>query len=402
MRRLENGVLIRGGLSPAIIWYHPYCSRMQTPRTEDGSAEFKQNPSLNGATAKLAPEYFRWRGPEHGPRVELPPGPERDETMNAEWRYPLAVLAEAEKGLEGERLRFYLTKNPNELPEYGNHIVAVLWQEERCKIPRYARHVRGVIRCLRERPFLGFHPRLGINKYEAVLCFQYVRDQVTHWRSRYHVSSPPADWPARIHNAPSVLTIPLGYHSQEELPQIPMAERNLDAFFTGELRTQTRWRDYRHWTSDSKTQSRLQLWAAMLELKKSSEWRIEMADISGGNDGPKTPLFNSYSQRMMNTRICLAPRGTVDETFRMYEGLRAGCLVITNMLPDEPFLKDAPVIQVDHWKVLPALMKRYARDLDALEHYRQAGLAFWGNRLSEPVIGAQVAKFLNAADRARG
>ncbi|HMD19901.1 MAG TPA: hypothetical protein VKH40_06240, partial [Alloacidobacterium sp.] len=70
-------------------------------------------------------------------------------------------------------------------------------------------------------------------------------------------------------------------------------------------------------------------------------------------------------------------------------------MVITNQLPPETFLKGAPAIQIGHWKELPALLKKYARDLDALEHYRKASLDFWKNHLSEPVIGQHVAHFLN-------
>ena len=54
---------------------------------------------------------------------------------------------------------FYLTKDPDRLPEYGSHVVAVLLQEERCKVPAYALQVGAVIRNLSDRPYLGFRPR---------------------------------------------------------------------------------------------------------------------------------------------------------------------------------------------------------------------------------------------------
>jgi hypothetical protein len=338
--------------------------------------------------------YFSWTGPEGDP-IELPNGAVWQEGMLSEWRYPSGVLAEAAKQLEGERLSFYFTKNTGALPEYGDHVVPVIWQEERCKVPTYARHVRGVIRVMQAAPFLGFQPRLGLNKYEAVLAFQYARDRFINLRSRYKLHRPPANWPERIHEVARVMTIPLGYHSQKELAQIPMRERTLDAFFTGELHTPVSKTDYRYWTSSSKTEARKQLWTVLLELTKDSQWHIKMGNIAGGEGTPPGPGFDNYSHNMMNSRICLAPRGTVAESYRFYEGLRAGCLVICNRLPPEPFLEGAPVIQIDNWKELPRLMQKYARDLDALEHYRCASLEFWNTRLSEPVIGQKVAKFLN-------
>jgi hypothetical protein len=340
-------------------------------------------------------KYFAAWPLAHSPLRELPNGSAWEISLLPEWKYPLAVLAEAERDLTTGPLHFYFTKDAVNLPEYGNHVVAILWQEERCKIPAYARHVRGVLRCLQGTPFLGFHPHFGFNKYEAVLTFQYARDLALHHRSKKLMRGPHPDWPPAPHSIPRILTIPLGYHSQEELPQIPMAERTLDAFFTGEVHTHVPKSSYRYWITTSKTQARRQLWNALLKLKQDSRWHIDMGDISGGDSGPRPPEFDSYSQKMMNSRICLAPRGTVAETFRMYEGWRAGCMVIANQLPPEPFLKGAPVIEVDNWKVLPDLLKKYARDIDALEEYRRKSLDFWKNHLSEPVIGQQVAYFLN-------
>ena len=132
-----------------------------------------------------------------------------------------------------------------------------------------------------------------------------------------------------------------------------------------------------------------------MQLKRDPEWRIDLDNIGVGESLSRAAQFNSYSQKMINSRICLAPRGSMAETFRLYEGLRAGCLVITNRIPDEPFLHGAPVIQIDHWKELPALLKKYARDIDVLEHYRQDSLAWWQNHCHEKVIGPQVADFLN-------
>jgi hypothetical protein len=328
------------------------------------------------------------------PTVELPNGFIWDKSLLPEWRYPFGVMAEATQAINDESLHFYITKDPYRLPEYGNHVVAILWQEERCKVPTYARHVRAVFRSLQLKPFLGFRPRLGLNKYEAVLTFQYARDWVQHLRSKRNMLQPHPEWPPAVHRNPRILTLPLGYHSQEELPQIPMEERQLDAFFAGEVHSTDPRNSYQYWTSTSKVEARKQLWNVLTELKQDPQWRIDLGNISGGDSQQRMPGYSDYSQKMMNSRICLAPRGTCAETFRGYEGWRAGCLVITNRLPPEPFLKGAPAIEIDNWKELPKLMKKYARNLDALEEYRHASLEFWKNRLSERAIGAEVAKFL--------
>lgn len=313
-----------------------------------------------------------------------------ESSMRADWRFALAVLAEASKTIAGEGLHFYLTKDPYRLPEYGPHVVAVLLLEERCKIPWYARHVRAVIRNTRSVPFRAFRPRM--NRLDLVLAFEYARDWAIHWRSQWQLSTRRPNWPPFVHSVPQVCTIPLGYHSQEVLPQVGMRDRNLDCFFAGDLSTGAGPTSYRYWVSTSKVQARKQLWRVLLKLKKDPKWHIDLGNVT--ND-TTVHQFDSYSEKLMNSRICVAPRGTMAETYRLYEGLRAGCLVITNRLPDEPYLRGAPVIQVDHWKELPGLLGKYARDVDALEDFRRASIAWWENHCSEFVIGAQVACFLN-------
>jgi hypothetical protein len=298
--------------------------------------------------------------------------------------------------MPGERTHFYFTKNPFELPEYGNHVVAFLWGEERCKVPAYARHVRGVIRTSQLIPFLGFRAGLRLSRYEAVLVFQYARDWFTHVRSLYHLRKRAPKLSKPLYDLPRIFTIPFGYHSQEDLPQVPMRERRLDAFFAGEVHTPIPSADYRYWTSTSKAEARKQLWKVLRGLNEEGQWNIDIGNVPGGEAGPKSPEFASYSAKMMNSRICLAPRGTVAETFRFFEGLRAGCLVVCNRLPPEPYLQGVPAIQIDNWKELPALMKKYARDLDSLEQYRNASMDFWRTRLNERAIGSQVARFLQS------
>ena len=90
----------------------------------------------------------------------------------------------------------------------------------------------------------------------------------------------------------------------------------------------------------------------------------------------------------MNSRLCVAPRGSNWETYRFYEGLRAGCLVLTNPFPNEPFLLGAPVIVVDSWRQLPALLRRFARDTVTLERYRKAGLDWWDRHCSPGAVAS--------------
>ena len=111
-------------------------------------------------------------------------------------------------------------------------------------------------------------------------------------------------------------------------------------------------------------------------------------------------MYGSYSEKMMHSRICVAPRGSVADSFRCFEGLRAGCLVVANPLPRDEFMyPGAPLLLVDHWREIGGILKKYARDVDALEEWRARSLAWWHDHLRPEVIAQFVARELNEAGR---
>ncbi len=318
-------------------------------------------------------------------------------TELAEFRYPYDVLKAALPHVKAEGLHFYFTKNAYALPEYGPHVVAILMQEERCKVPVYGRHVRATIRNLPSRPFLGFRPHRRIGKLECVLTIEYLRDWYTHFMSLRAQASPPASWGAPIRVEPAVIRLALGYHSQEELTQVPMSKRTLDAFFAGQISHAVPRNDIRYWISSSKFAAREQLWRELERLEKQRRWNLDLGKIAATHDFNPTPAFSNYSEKMMHTRICVAPRGSTAETYRAFEGLRAGCLVVTNRLPQEPLWDKAPLLQVDHWRQFEGILKKFARSIDLLEDARAKAIAWWESRLAPSVCGLQLAAELNRA-----
>ena len=318
--------------------------------------------------------------------------------LPAELRYPFDVLEQALPAVQAEGLRFYFTKEAYFLPEYGRDVVAVLLQEERCKVPVYGRHVRAVLRNLHSRPFLGYRPHLGFTKLEAVLTFEFLRDCYTSARSRYALDHPSAALPARVRSEPRVIHMPLGYHSQQELPQVPMASRGLDTFFVGQVQETIPAGSYRRYLSSSKIQARRQIWNVLQEIQKEGRWTMDLGDLAADQNSTAGAAFGSYSEKMMQSRICVAPRGSMADTFRSFEGLRAGCLVVANPLPKDDFLYPrAPLLIVDHWREIRGILERYARSTDALEEWRARGLAWWHDHLRPEVVGASVASQLNRA-----
>jgi hypothetical protein len=332
-----------------------------------------------------------------GGAVKDLPYPRWDRTVPPELRYPYDILEEALPSVDAAGLHFYFTKNAYELPEYGRRVVSVLLQEERCKVPVYGRHVRTTLRNLLSRPFLGFRPHRRMGRLEALLLFEYARDWYTHGKSVRAQSRPPESWGAAIRSDPRVLCLPLGYHSQEQLPQVPMVKRRFDVFFAGQVKHAIPRNDYRHWVSTSKFIARAQLWKELARLEERQTWTLDLGKVAASEKLAQAPAFESYSEKMMNTRICVAPRGSVAETYRACEGLRAGCLVVANRLPPAHPFADSPILQIDHWRQLEGILDKYARNIDLLEEARAASLEWWDSHLSVKIEAHRVAREMTEA-----
>jgi hypothetical protein len=337
----------------------------------------------------MSPDYSDGRG-----TVELPPPPWTS-ALHAEMRYPYDVLEQALPLVNARGLHFHFTKNAYRLPEYGQHVVSMLLQEERCKVPVYGRYIRATIRNLMSKPYLGWRPHWRLSSVEAVLTFEYTRDWYTHLKSRWARAHPPADWGPPIRKEPLTLRIPLGYHSQVEVPYIPIQDRTLDMFFAGEVRHPVAKSDYKYWTSTSKFEVRGQLWRELTKLK--GEWNIDLGAIASVDNKRNALAFNTFSEKMMNTRICLAPRGTLPDTFRHFEGMRAGCLIVSNPVPVEPYLYGAPMLLIDHWCEIGGILKKYGRNNDFIQEMGDKANAWWKTRLTPEIIGRYIASELNKA-----
>ena len=58
-----------------------------------------------------------------------------------------------------------------------------------------------------------------------------------------------------------------------------------------------------------------------------------------------------YGHFIANSKIVLCPSGlSSSECFRHYEAMRAGCIIISEKLPDTYFYQNSPIIQVHHWR----------------------------------------------------
>jgi hypothetical protein len=146
----------------------------------------------------------------------------------------------------------------------------------------------------------------------------------------------------------------LGYHTFiDNMNELPMQERLFDAFFIGCL-----------------NKNRVQLASKITNIPKSFIWfglsflkkaTLMVLNIISRFKYPKSifrfnPDFNAglkadeYHYYLKHSKVALIPRGWVNtETFRLYEAMRWGCVVICETLSERSYHNNIPVIQVKDW-----------------------------------------------------
>lgn len=299
------------------------------------------------------------------------------------------VLAEAQRRTPVDGLTYYLTWSTSRLPRVGDDVVAIVLSDEASRRPAYTDEVRAVFKAYGGRPRRT--RRLRPTRLDAVVALQETR--------RIAEAAPEqASVAARrlLGRAPKpVFPIPLGYWNQVEVEVPEITERGGDVSFAGSVE------EPRHgasWTGglleSPKVVSRRQMLDELEAFRHAYPSRtLDVKTIpSFGAVGREDA--GDYSRRLANTKICLVPRGGSVETYRWFEAMRVGCIVIGEPMPPFWFYKGSPAIAVADWRALPAILDRLLRDPAELRERSAAAVDWWNRRLSEEAVGAFVASRL--------
>ena len=338
------------------------------------------------------PRYFLDLPEEDAPLPWDPlagPRPERADT-----RYFGGVFREMEPVLRDREIDVYLTWDTERLPAYGDGVVAVVLGDEVGRIPRYLGRVRAVFKCYGTRPVLGTSAvpnasltgLLELAQY-TVRCLRWLPGGAAHARRQLG---------RRLRGRPllpPVAVIPLGTYNQLDLPLVPIESRPTDIFFAGSVEHE---HSLRHRLGSPKTRARREMLAAVERLgSRRPDLRADLRVTAGFSESESTPPAD-YSEALMNARVCLAPRGTSVETFRVFEGLRCGCVVVGERLPRHWFYDGSPVLQLDRWSDLEEELLPVLDDPEELGRLHARSLAWWRDRCSERAVGRFLAERLNA------
>ena len=344
--------------------------------------------------------YFVLRG--DGNAIEwTPPAPNDD--VGLDMAYWGRVLEAMQASLSEQDLTFYLVWSlapSGNLPSYGRDVIVIgVVGESLRRLPAWSSHVRTVIKGGGPGPELGvWAPSSALHGLTALGVW------ARGWVREIPGATAVAAARLRGGSQPSPqYYVPLGYHGQVDSHIKPMAERRTALSFAGSVRHwKGWWGRFTQTMGAPKAQSRQRMLEAATELSnRHPDLRVEMRIT--GNFCDRSPITGSYdpeqdrqySDLLADTKICLVPRGAYLETFRHFEALRAGCVVVTDAWPDRWYLRDAPFVWLRTWDRLPDVVLPLLNDDAELERLHYAALEHWRRCCSEEAVGRFIADHIN-------
>jgi hypothetical protein len=302
------------------------------------------------------------------------------------------VIGVLERDADIRGLTFYLTFNVEHLPSYGDDVVAIVLSDEWCRIPRYAHRVRAIFKTYGTRLAINWGALRHPNPYELSALAQDIRTLVR--RSPSVIAAVLRDLRAiarRARRDDRIYDIPLGYYRQVSLPFVPIDRRRFDVYFAGSVAN----RSAHLGLLQRLTPKSLSRAHMLRRVRKIAARRPDLAistSLTGGFAQTTEDAAAQYSQTMMETKICLVPRGTSLETYRYFEGLRSGCVVIAERLPPRRYYDGSPGLRVRSWSELDRLVPALLADPERLAQLSRAALDWWSEHCSEEVVGAFLAE----------
>lgn len=237
----------------------------------------------------------------------------------------------------------------------------------------------------------GTKPRVLIDSSDesASVPFELARNFVATFK--VHL---PREYPEH-----KIFAFPLGcVRGVPRLSIVPVNERKYNVFFSGCLQ-----------------RSRHQLYLSLARLARRSRGIqhttvSELADDYGQESGhdlsdafPRsfiqfTPGFlggldrSSYGTMLQESKIALYPGGwRRNETFRHFEAMRAGCVLVSVPLPQTRLYHDSPIVFVEGWHKLKRTVCVLLQDPARLMELQKLTVGWWENVCSERATAAYIA-----------
>lgn len=262
--------------------------------------------------------------------------------------------------------------------------VAIVTSDENCQLPVNVRDAGLILKCHGVEPY----PVPAAPVSPAVLV---ERLRLAGERRRWRADAARLGPAGLAGLLAKTELVPMGYCKQLDLPLKPFAERRRVFSFRGSVDNYRAGLFSRHAvTNYPKRVARQRFLAALREIARelpddACDLRITTDFDDSLKDGGR-----EYSAALMDSRFCLCPRGTRLETFRIFEGLRYGCITVTEALPDRWYLRGAPLLVVADWRELPALIRRLLADPEHMAELHSRSLAWWRDMVSPEAVARRL------------
>lgn len=271
--------------------------------------------------------------------------------------------------------------------------IAIVTSDESCQLPLNVAGARLILKCHGFEPYPIPGPLLS--SAALLESLRVARDQ-RRWR---HDAAGLGTEGVAALRAKTEL-VPMGYCKQLDLPLKPFAERLLLFSFRGSVDNYRASWTSRHLVTNYPKRVARQHFLRVLEAT-AADLPADAVDlcITTDFDDSLSDAGRDFSAALMDSRFCLCPRGTRLETFRVFEGLRYGCITITETLPDRWYLDGAPLLRLHDWRELPDLLRDLLADPAAMDDLHRRSLAWWRDVISPEAIARRVLPRLGLGPR---
>ncbi len=324
---------------------------------------------------------------------------EEKDHVGLEYLFRLAFFME--KQLHTGNYKFIITRDMKRLPEYGENIIALLMCDEWARPPLYAHKVGYVLNTYGYK-FQNYLSNPLFSRYNTIKLFKTIWIQYNRipYLINYAINS-------AIHPAKKRLfAIPMGYFKHEIVPFKAINDRPIDLHFagsiyaTGEKYTNHVAKFFKKWMTSPRNYARQQLSACLTEFQAK---RPGLSIVNRILDGFAKGLNRyEYSLEMMDTKVCLAPRGSSLETYRLFEAMRTGCVVVADKLPQQWFYEGAPALYVEDWSELESVVAPLLNDPARLQDLSEKSLAWWKQVASPLAVAKRISSEITSNEQLSG
>lgn len=281
-----------------------------------------------------------------------------------------------------EDYTFVFTRSVTELPAKFNHtpnLVVFVMGDEWARVPTYASRVHAVFKAPGQHMKIATHHRWF--RFNLMTSVQFLRQQCKRFPHHHR------------DKANNIFAVPYGYYRLPRRTAVtPINDRKLDASFTGSI-------DHKKalggLVKTAKVLSRERMVKVVNKWAANKRYNIDVKLSTFFPKAQDKPEHDDYPTILMDTKICLSPRGTHLETYRLCEGMYYGCVVIAEEQPDHWFAKTSPALIISDWNKLPALLDELLEDPERLAQHQQASLDYWESTLAPQAVANYITHSLD-------